>query len=107
MAADLDSVVDSALKQFSALGYVPTYFMQMRTRWGTKEAIERLVVSGEIQSGIERLKRLDLLDLSLEATVLRFPKIFRKDIQEAAKFRLAQIGWKPPKTAKAAKKRSR
>jgi hypothetical protein len=107
MGSDLDGFVDDALKQFSALGYVPTYFMQMRTRWGTKETIERLVVSGEIQSGIQRLKKLNLLDLSMEATVLRFPKIFRKDIQDAAKFRLAQVGWKEPTTRNAPKKRTR
>jgi hypothetical protein len=107
MAVDLDSFVDSALKQFSAHGYVPAFFMQMRTRLGTKEAIERLVVSGEMQSGIQRLKRLNLLDLSIEATVLRFPEIFRHDIQEAAKFRLAQVGWKAPAIHKSSRKRTR
>lgn len=106
MATDLDSFVDSALKQFSALGYVPTAFLQMRTRLGTKAAIERLVVSGEIQSGIQRLKRLDLLDLSMEAIVLKFPEIFRKDIQDAARFRLTQVGWKAT-TRKASQKRTR
>lgn len=106
MAVDLDSFVDSALKQLSARVYVPTFFMQMRTRLGTKEAIERLVVSGEMQSGFQRIKRLNLLDLSIEATVLRFPEIFRKDIQDAAKFRLAQVGWKEP-TPKAPHKRTR
>jgi hypothetical protein len=107
MATDLDSFVDNALRQFTALGYVPTAFLQMRTRWGTKEPIERLVVSGEIQSGIQRLKRLNLLDLSMEATVLKFPEMFRKDIQDAAKFRLAQVGWEEPTTRKAHKKGNR
>lgn len=56
MAVDLDNVVDNALKQFSTVGYVPRAFLQMRSRLGTKDAIERLVVSGEIQSGLQRLK---------------------------------------------------
>jgi hypothetical protein len=53
-------------------GYYPSVFQSMRMRHGTIAAIEKLVQSGEIQSGFKRLKDLGLLEWSIEAAVIRF-----------------------------------
>lgn len=60
----------------------------MRARYGTIEAIKRLVVSGEIQSGFKRLKALNRLQWSLEQCVLEFKDHFDKPTVECAKWRL-------------------
>ena len=85
---ELDTFIDESIRQSIAKGYHPTAFMQMRERWGTKEAIRRLVVSGETQSGFRRLKDLNLLQWSIENAVLKFPTDFSKGVCEAAQFRL-------------------
>lgn len=89
-ADDLDRFIDESIRQSVAKGYRPATFIQMRQRWGTKEAIKRLAVSGEIQSGFVRLKDLELLEWSIEAAVLKFPTHFEKPYREAAEFRLSQ-----------------
>jgi hypothetical protein len=53
-------------------GYNPSRFLRMIERHGPVEAINRLVVSPEIQSGLKELKEFDLLDRSMEETVLKF-----------------------------------
>lgn len=87
---DLDTFINESIRLSETKGYRPTVFMQMRERRGTKEAISRLVTSGEIQSGFRRLKDLGLLNWSIEAAVLKFPAEFDAEIREAAKFRLEQ-----------------
>jgi TfoX/Sxy family transcriptional regulator of competence genes len=59
-------------------------------RWGTKEAIRRLVISGDIQSGFKKAQELGLLDWSLEAAVLKFPDEFDSSVRQAAQWRLDQ-----------------
>jgi hypothetical protein len=55
----------------------------MRMRHGTIAAIEKLVQSGEIQSGFKRLKDLGLLEWSIEAAVIRFPDRFTPVARDA------------------------
>jgi hypothetical protein len=62
----------------------------MRARWRTKEAIRRLVTSGEIQSEFKRMIPLGLREWTLEAAVLKFPGEFDKEEIEAARWRLDQ-----------------
>jgi hypothetical protein len=90
MSAELEKFIDESLRRSSAEGYPAPVFRRMRDDWGTKGAIERLVVSGDIQSGFVRLKELGLIDWSIEAAVLKFPDEFSKAIREAATFRLKQ-----------------
>lgn len=90
MSSDLETFIEESIERSKAKGYFPRTFIQMRERWGTKRAIERLVISGDIQSGFRRLKELDLLDWSIEAAVLNFPDHFSKSVREAAEFRLKQ-----------------
>ncbi len=87
---ELDVFIDETIRRAVAKGYHPTVFVGMRERWGTKDAIKRLVASGEIQSGFRRLKDLNMLEWSIEAAVLKFPSHFDKNIREAAQFRLDQ-----------------
>jgi hypothetical protein len=43
----------------------------MRRQHGAIEAIERLVQSGDIQSGFKRLQQMALLDWTIEAAVIK------------------------------------
>ena len=88
---ELESFIDETIRQAASKHYTPTTFMQMRSRWGTAEAMRRLVVSGDIQSGFTRLVDLDLVDYSIEAAVLQFPSYFDKDVIASAKWRLKQL----------------
>lgn len=90
-AEELEAFINESLRRSAPLGYVPTRFMEMREDWGTAEAIRRLVVNGEVQSGFKRLVQLGLIDWTIEAAAIRFPKIFNKDIRAAAQFRLDQV----------------
>ena len=88
---ELEMFIEKSLLQSRQRGYIPTKFMNMRAKWGTVEAINRLMVMGNIQSGFVRMKKLGLLHLSLEAAVLAFPDRFKRPIQDAARFRLDQV----------------
>jgi hypothetical protein len=61
-----------------------------RAQYGTIEAIERLVQSGDIQSGFKRLRELGLLDWTIEAAVIKFPDEFTRHARECSAWRLAQ-----------------
>jgi hypothetical protein len=63
----------------------------MRARHGTVTAIEKLMQSGEVQSGFKRLKSLELLEWSIEAAVMKFPNRFTPVARQCAEFRLGLI----------------
>jgi hypothetical protein len=88
--SELDSFIYESIRLSRAKKYYPTTFEGMRDRLGTKEAIRRLVINGDIQNGFKRMKQEGLLDWSLEAAVLKFPKEFDKAAYEAAEWRLEQ-----------------
>lgn len=89
---ELEVFIKETISRSAALGYYPTTFIDMQKRWGTAEAIRRLVVSADLQSGFKRLVQLGLIDWTIEAAAVKFPSIFRKDIRDAAQFRLSQAG---------------
>lgn len=90
--SDLDAWVDESIRIAVSHGYRPTVFLAMRTRHGTKGAIERLVLSGDIQSGFKRLKELNLLEWTIEAAVRKFPDDFpNREVRAAAEWRLNQV----------------
>jgi len=62
----------------------------MRQKQGTIKAIERLVESGEIQTGFKKLQQLNLLDWTIEAAVTKFANEFSRRALECAKWRLQQ-----------------
>jgi hypothetical protein len=85
----LEAFIDETLERAKARGYVPT--VGMRRQYGTIEAIERLVQSGDIQSGFKRLRQLDLLDWTIESTVIKFPNEFTRNARECSEWRLRQV----------------
>lgn len=88
----LDEFVDETIRQARAVGYHPTVFIGMRQKYGTVQAIKRLVETSEPQSGFKRLKDLGKLEWTLEAAVRNFPQDFPdRKTQEFAQARLDGI----------------
>ena|ERR1700690_76743 len=89
-SAALEAFIDESIGVAVNRGYTPTIFQRMRRDHGTLEAMERLVKSGDIQSGFKRLKQLDLLQWTIEGAILRFPDEFSRDARECARWRIEQ-----------------
>lgn len=87
----LEAFIDETILRAKERGYNPTIFQGMRRQLGTLEAIERLVQSGDVQSGFKRLRQLDLLDWTIEAAVMRFPSEFTRHARQCAEWRLKQV----------------
>jgi hypothetical protein len=88
----LEAWVDESIRRSRARGYHPTDFIAMRDRHGTVLAMERLMQSGQIQSGLARLNSLGMAqEWSVEAGILRFPDRFSLVARQAAQFRLDHI----------------
>ena len=90
-SVELERFIDELVSRSIEKGFTPQTFIDMRQRHGTVEAIKRLVTSRSIQQGFKRLGELGLLELSVEAAVLKFPKEFTHEEQEAARWRLEQV----------------
>ena len=61
---------------------------QMIERHGAIEALSQLVVSADLQSGFKVLRDRDQLDSTFEALIVRHEDLFRKNVVEAAQWRL-------------------
>lgn len=85
---ELEAFIDKTIEVSARHAYFPTAFIDMRRRLTTIDAISKLVVSGEEQSGFKKLRKLGLLDQTIEAAVMKFPNEFSKQAQECAAFRL-------------------
>ena len=82
-----------AVDECRRLKYVPTAWIgMMNGPGGAAAAARRLLVSGDIQSGFERLIRMGRADLTVEYAVLqpRWHDIFEEQHREAARWRLEQ-----------------
>ena len=90
-SAGLEAFIDETIEFAKARGYVPTIFIGMRRQYGTLEAIERLVQTGDIQSGFKRLAQLGLVDWTIEAAVIKFGDEFSRHAKECAEWRLKQL----------------
>ena len=90
-SSELDAFIDETIAVSAQKAYYPTTFIGMRQRYGTVEAISRLVISGDVQSGFSKLYKLGLLDHTIEAAVLKFPSEFSEQAQECAAFRLKMV----------------
>lgn len=89
-SSELEAFIDESIRMSRERGYSPTIFMNMRRQHGTVGAIDRLMRSGEIQSGFKRLKELGLSEWTIESAVLKFPDEFSAGIREATEWRLSQ-----------------
>lgn len=84
-----------AIEECRRLGYVPTAWIGMiNGPGGAAAAARRLLTSGDIQSGFERLIRMGRRDLTVEHAVLddRWAPLFSEAHREAARWRLKQAG---------------
>lgn len=96
-SAALEAFIDESIKLSKERGYNPTVFVGMRHQYGTIDAIERLVQSGDLQSGFKRLNQLSLLEWTIESAVTKFPAEFSRNARQCAEWRLQQV---QPKSSK-------
>lgn len=94
--AELEAFIDETIRVSAQHAYYPTAFMAMRERHGTKNAISRLVVSGDVQSGFSKLQKLGLIDYTIEAAIMKFPGEFSRQDHECAEFRLRMVAEDKP-----------
>jgi hypothetical protein len=84
-----------AVDECRRLKYVPTAWIgMMNGPGGAAAAARRLLISGDIQSGFERLIQMGRADLTVEYAVLqpRWRDLFEEQHREAARWRLQQAG---------------
>ncbi len=101
LEADFHRACEAAVEACRRLSppYNPTAWVAMSTRHGAAEAARRLVVSGDIQTGFERLVRAGKPELTIEWAMLgtKWDPIFHDQHREAARWRLRQAGIQPPR----------
>ena len=98
-SAALEAFIDKTIELAKERGYNPTVFRGMRAQHGTVQAIEKLVQSGDVQSGFRRLKQLGLLEWTIEAAVTKFPTEFTRNARQCAEWRLQQVQPKSPESS--------
>lgn len=94
LEAEFENAMRSALEEAAKLGYHPTRFLEKMERVGAVPYAKLLVKSSELQYGLERLKKMDRLDLSIEHLVAnrrRFASLFTDEEIEAARWRLEMV----------------
>ena len=88
-----ERAVWSALEKSREHGYYPTRFEGKMNRVRAVDYAKELVTSGEIQSGLWHLKKMNRLDLSVEYLVTKeeFAELFSQEEIDAAEWRLEQV----------------
>ena len=61
---------------------------QMIEQYGAVEALSKLVESADLQSGFKILRDCDQLNSTFEALIVQHEGLFRKNVVEAAQWRL-------------------
>jgi hypothetical protein len=72
-----------------AIRHSATRTRQMVERYGEIEALSRLMISADLQQGFKVLRDRNQLDLTFEATVVRYRRLFRNEVVQAAEWRLS------------------
>lgn len=91
MDPEVERAFDVAITESIRIGHKPWRFMQMREELGLRETARRLLLAGEVQSGLRRCYEDNRLDLSLESLVIRFGTHFGRNLVEAAIFHLERL----------------
>ncbi|MCC5951907.1 MAG: hypothetical protein JJU45_07395 [Acidimicrobiia bacterium] len=93
--AEFEAACRQAIAECAEFGYTPTAWIAMLDRWGAAEAARRLMVSGDVQYGFERLILQGRPELTVEYAVLQpsWRSLFRDDHRAAARWRLSQAGY--------------
>lgn len=101
LEAEFQLVCESAVEECRTLRppYIPTAWIGMANDLGAAEAARRLVVSGDIQAGFDRLVRAERPELTIEWMMLneRWDPIFSEQHRAAARWRLRQAGVELPR----------
>lgn len=101
LEARFQSACDSAVETCRSLTppYIPTTWISMCQRLGAAEAARRLVVSGDIQTGFDRLVQAHRPQLTIEWALLdeTWEALFTEQHRDVARWRLRQAGVKPPR----------
>ncbi len=103
LEAQFASVVQRAVRTCVALGYRPTYFLQMLDEHGPIDTARRLATATATSDGFTRLWELGRLDLTVEALMVRpeFEALFSEAELTAALRRLADYGYRRGRSAEA------
>lgn len=102
MSANLEAEFHNALLNTCRIaaehGYDPKYLREMLSQYGGLEAAKRLINSPAPQYGLDRLSRLKLLHISVEAHIadLRWASLFDYDERREARKRLIARNYKFP-----------
>jgi len=96
-AQAFDARMRHTITESSALGYYPSRFAQMINESSGVLVAKKLVASGDIHYGLQELKKLGRLDLSVESVMLEdeFRSCFTRAELEAAQWRLQQAELNP------------
>lgn len=88
-----DAKIRDALRECYRLGYYPHDFEGMLANSTAVKLAERLVKSGELQTGLKRLAQMGRIDLSVESIMLEpeFEALFKSSVRDAARWRLELI----------------
>jgi hypothetical protein len=93
LESEFQQACELAVEECRALGYLPTAWISMiHGPGGAVAAARRLLTSGDVQSGFERLIRMGRQDLTVEHAVLDeyWAEVFSDAHREAARWRLTQ-----------------
>lgn len=93
LESEFQRTCERAVEECRALGYVPTaWISMMQGPGGAASAARRLLLSGDVQTGFERLIRMGRRDLTVEQAVLdeAWTELFSDAHREAARWRLEQ-----------------
>ena len=82
---DIEGVIEVYEEQ---IGVPAGRTRQMIERYGAINALSKLAVSAELQSGFKVLRDRNQLDATFEAVIVRHPGLFHEDVVAAAKWRL-------------------
>jgi hypothetical protein len=90
LEAEFEQRLYDAIRESISLGYSPARIETMLKNYGGVKLAKRLVVSGEIQSGIKTIKAMGHPELSIESIMLepKFSSLFSEGERAAAQWRL-------------------
>jgi hypothetical protein len=92
----LEEKLRQASDQAKALGYNPSYFVQMLNREGAINTVNHLLATNKYAQDLTTLYILQALHLTVEAIILEEPysQLFTEDQLNIARVRLKKLGYK-------------
>lgn len=90
--SQFETTMRSYCDEARTLGYFPADFLGMLDRYGGVQLAKRLIASGDLQTGLKKLARMNRLDLSIESLMLEQPYrcLFTPHELASAEWRLQQ-----------------